>query len=121
MASSQTDEVFSSEKIKEVDLTQSREKKTVTSSGKKKSSIKLLDQMQTMLRGDSSREIPGGGVISITVHKARNIEKKGLVGKADPYVVMQVRSSLNRSVVSSGGSFSSDFNHHLQQNSFHQI
>lgn len=120
MASSHTEEVLSSENIKEVDLTQSREIKTVSSSGKKKSSIKLLDQMQTMLRGDSLREIQGGGVISITVHKARNIEKKGLVGKADPYVVMQVRSSLDRSVVSLGGSYS-DFNHHLQQNSFHQI
>ena len=26
----------------------------------------------------------------VTVHKALNIEKKGLVGKADPYVVMEV-------------------------------
>merc|ERR1711915_1015845 len=28
------------------------------------------------------------GDISITVHKARNIEKKGMMGKADPYVVL---------------------------------
>lgn len=97
VASCHTEEVLSSENIKEVDLTQSREIKTVSSSGKKKSSIKLLDQMQTMLRGDSLREIQGGGVISITVHKARNIEKKGLVGKADPYVVMQLGDQKRKS------------------------
>ena len=28
------------------------------------------------------------GDISITVHKARDIEKKGMMGKADPYVVL---------------------------------
>merc|ERR1711915_672104 len=28
------------------------------------------------------------GHISITVHKARDIEKKGMIGKADPYVVL---------------------------------
>ena len=90
------------ENLKEVEQTQSKEIKTMMSSGKKASSSRLLDQMHTMLIGESSGEISGDGVISITVHKARNIEKKGLVGKADPYVVMQVRSSLYRSVMSSG-------------------
>merc|ERR1712025_817536 len=28
------------------------------------------------------------GLISVTVHKARDIEKKGMFGKADPYVIM---------------------------------
>ena len=30
------------------------------------------------------------GMVIITVHKATDIEKKGLVGKADPYVVLEV-------------------------------
>ena len=29
-------------------------------------------------------------MVIITVHKATDIEKKGLVGKADPYVVLEV-------------------------------
>merc|ERR1712243_19336 len=28
------------------------------------------------------------GLITVTVHKARDIEKKGMFGKADPYVIM---------------------------------
>ena len=31
------------------------------------------------------------GYIVITIHKALDIEKKGMVGKADPYVVLQVK------------------------------
>ena len=38
------------------------------------------------MTGDSR----SGGWAVVTVHKALNIEKKGLVGKADPYVVMEV-------------------------------
>ena len=31
------------------------------------------------------------GAVIVTVHKAVDIEKKGLVGKADPYVLIKVR------------------------------
>ena len=37
-----------------------------------------------------------GGVV-ITVHKATNIEKKGLVGKADPYVVVKYANQNEKS------------------------
>merc|ERR1712168_1396826 len=30
------------------------------------------------------------GLITVTVHKARDIEKKGMFGKADPYVIMTI-------------------------------
>merc|ERR1719219_2490196 len=84
IASSDTGEIFSTEKIERVDKTT-----TLTRTGKSVSSSKLLDQMHNMVRG-SSPGIAAAGVIILTVHKANSIEKKGLVGKADPYVVMQL-------------------------------
>ena len=41
--------------------------------------------MQISGSSDQSR-----GYVVITIHKALDIEKKGMVGKADPYVVLQV-------------------------------
>jgi len=37
------------------------------------------------------------GMVIITVHKATDIEKKGLVGKADPYVVLEYQDQKQRS------------------------
>jgi len=47
-----------------------------------KSNSKLLGQMEKSNDGSM-------GMVIITVHKAIDIEKKGLVGKADPYVVLE--------------------------------
>jgi len=53
-------------------------------------SSKLLGQMQSVV---GSQKIAGteetSGYVVITIHKALDIEKKGMVGKADPYVVLQ--------------------------------
>ena len=85
MASSDTEDIVTSESFKEVNQVKTKEVTTVTSSNPR-----LLDQMHRMVRGKSSGEISREGVICVTVHKAKNIEKKGLVGKADPYVVLEV-------------------------------
>lgn len=58
---------------------------------KKSSTQTLLSQMNAIVKpivapGEGE---PKAGVLVITVHKANNVEKKGLVGKADPYVVLQ--------------------------------
>ena len=93
MASSDSGEIFSAENMERVEtaLTQSsRSSSSDTTGGSRVASSKLLGQMESLLRGSSPA--PGAaGVIILTVHKANSIEKKGLVGKADPYVVMQVR------------------------------
>ena len=52
------------------------------------SSSKLLGQMERKVLGESQDGIMGYFII--TVHKALNVEKKGLVGKADPYLKLQV-------------------------------
>ena len=40
--------------------------------------------------GASVNDESSPGYVVITIHKALDIEKKGMVGKADPYVVLQV-------------------------------
>ena len=55
---------------------------------KKTSDQSLLNQMSQIVAGATETSGDGfqaGGVV-ITIHKATNIEKKGLVGKADPNV-----------------------------------
>jgi len=57
----------------------------------RKQSSKLLGQMESVV---GSQKISGSsdqspGYVVITIHKALDIEKKGMVGKADPYVVLQ--------------------------------
>ena len=42
--------------------------------------------------GASVNDESSPGYVVITIHKALDIEKKGMVGKADPYVVLQVFS-----------------------------
>ena len=42
------------------------------------------------------------GQIIVTVHKARNIEKKGIMGKADPYVVITFGTQKEKSVTMFG-------------------
>merc|ERR1719228_254864 len=37
------------------------------------------------------------GIVVVTVHKARNIEKQGLVGRADPYVLMKYNEQKEKS------------------------
>merc|ERR1719228_1886396 len=37
------------------------------------------------------------GIVVVTVHKARNLEKRGLVGRADPYVVIKYREQQEKS------------------------
>jgi len=51
------------------------------------SSSKLLGQMERKVLGESQDGVLGYFII--TVHKALNVEKKGLVGKADPYLKLQ--------------------------------
>jgi len=66
---------------------------------KKKSTQLLLEQMNQIVRpianvsGDSFEQ----GQVVLTVHKASNIEKKGLVGKADPYVVLKYGTQSEKS------------------------
>ena len=57
---------------------------------KKKSTQMLLEQMNQIVRpiANASGESLEPGQVIVTVHKASDIEKKGLVGKADPYVVL---------------------------------
>ena len=89
VASSDSGEIFSVEKVEKVETSRSSSSAS-TSGDSRVSGSKLLDQMHSLLRG-SSPASGAPGVILLTVHKANSIEKKGLVGKADPYVVMQVR------------------------------
>ena len=93
MASSDSGEIFSVENMERVETTltqSSRTSSSDTTGGSRPSGSKLLGQMESLVRGSSPA--PGTvGVILLTVHKANSIAKKGLVGKADPYVVMQVR------------------------------
>ena len=96
VASSDSGEIFSMENMERVEtaLTQSSRSSSSgsTTGGSRVPGTKLLGQMESLVRGPSSSQAPGAdGVIILTVHKANSIEKKGLVGKADPYVVMQVR------------------------------
>jgi len=70
----------------------------VSSQGKRlhKSSTKLalMDQMSHLLMPVSGlnrqASILAPGQLIVTVHKAANLEKKGLVGKADPYIVSSI-------------------------------
>lgn len=88
VASSDSGEIFSVENLEAVKSSRSRS--SVTTGGSRVSGSKLLGQMESLVRGSSPA--PGAvGLVLLTVHKANSIEKKGLVGKADPYVVMQVR------------------------------
>ena len=94
VASSHSGEIFSVENMERVEtaLTQSSRSSSSgsTTGGSRVSGTKLLGQMESLVRGSSPA--PGAaGVILLTVHKANSIEKKGLVGKADPYVVIEVR------------------------------
>eukprot|EP00090_Calanus_glacialis_P045161 TRINITY_DN8222_c0_g1_i1.p1 TRINITY_DN8222_c0_g1~~TRINITY_DN8222_c0_g1_i1.p1 ORF type:complete len:693 (+),score=210.25 TRINITY_DN8222_c0_g1_i1:41-2119(+) len=56
----------------------------------KKSTQLLLEQMNQIVRpiANTSAEGFAPGQVVLTVHKAKDIEKKGFVGKADPYVVL---------------------------------
>jgi len=70
-----------------VSQTDLKEKKPM----KKKSTQFLLEQMNQIVRPlatSSNGEVIPAGQLVLTIHKAREIEKKGLVGKADPYVVI---------------------------------
>merc|ERR1711872_803995 len=60
--------------------TLAKEKESVE--GDKKVDIVLEEKITLQLKSLEA------GDISITVHKARDIEKKGMMGKADPYVVL---------------------------------
>jgi len=60
---------------------------SVRKSSSASSSSKLLGQMERKVLGESQDGIIGYFII--TVHKALNVEKKGLVGKADPYLKLQ--------------------------------
>ena len=88
VASSDSSEVFSVENMERVEAQTFR----TSSTGTKAGGFKLLGQMHRLVRGGSSPASGAVGVVVLTLHKANNIEKKGLVGKADPYVVMEVRS-----------------------------
>ena len=56
----------------------------------KKSTQLLLEQMNQIVRpiANTSAEGFAPGQVVLTVHKAKDIEKKGFVGKADPYVLL---------------------------------
>ena len=56
---------------------------------RKGSDSRLLGQMENILNKTDDAE-NSDGVLVVTVHRALNIEKKGFVGKADPYVQIQV-------------------------------
>ena len=65
----------------------------------KQESAQLLDQMNKIVHPASKIFEDKGvaGKIVVTVHKARDIEKKGLMGKADPYVVLTYGSQKEKS------------------------
>ena len=90
VASSDSEDIFSVENMARVETQSSRASSGGNTGGSRMSGSKLLGQMESLVRGSSPVSGAVGAVI-ITVHKANAIEKKGRVGKADPYVVMQVR------------------------------
>lgn len=55
----------------------------------KKSTQLLLEQMNQIVRPIANAAVDGfvQWQVVLTVHKAKDIEKKGLVGKADPYML----------------------------------
>merc|ERR1712142_1191389 len=57
---------------------------------KEKESVEGDKKVDTVLEKKNTLQLKPleAGDISITVHKARDIEKKGMMGKADPYVVL---------------------------------
>merc|ERR1711872_224991 len=57
---------------------------------KEKESVEGDKKVDTVLEKKNTLQLKPleEGDISITVHKARDIEKKGMMGKADPYVVL---------------------------------
>ena len=57
---------------------------------KEKESVEGDNKVDTVLEKKNTLQLKPleAGDISITVHKARDIEKKGMMGKADPYVVL---------------------------------
>merc|ERR1740128_418042 len=66
---------------------------------KKTSTQALLEQMGQIVRpiADATGDGLEPGQVVVTVHKASNIEKKGLVGKADPYVVLKYGTQKEKS------------------------
>ena len=66
---------------------------------KKTSDQSILNQMSQIVAGVTETSGDGfqAGEVVITVHKATNIEKKGLVGKADPYVVVKYANQNEKS------------------------
>jgi len=84
--------------VTNVVVTQERKQSvTVTENGtnnvdkkplQKKSTQLLLEQMNKIVAPVGSSSGLSPGQVVLTVHKAKDIEKKGLVGKADPYVVL---------------------------------
>ena len=50
----------------------------------------ILDFDVSQISEASMNDESSSGYVVITIHKALDIEKKGMVGKADPYVVLQV-------------------------------
>ena len=94
VASSDSEDIFSVENMArvetQVETQSSRASSGGNTGGSRMSGSKLLGQMESLVRGSSP--VSGAvGVVLLTVHKANSIEKKGRVGKADPYVVIQVR------------------------------
>jgi len=87
----------SSTTVTNVVVTQERKQSvTITENGnnvekkplQKKSTQLLMEQMNKIVAPVVSSSGLAPGKVVLTVHKARDIEKKGLVGKADPYVVL---------------------------------
>eukprot|EP00092_Neocalanus_flemingeri_P009175 GFUD01009876.1.p1 GENE.GFUD01009876.1~~GFUD01009876.1.p1 ORF type:complete len:669 (+),score=172.37 GFUD01009876.1:51-2057(+) len=66
---------------------------------KKTSTQRLLEQMNQIVRpiADATGDGLASGQLLVTVHKARSVEKKGLVGKADPYVVLKYGTQTEKS------------------------
>jgi len=94
--------------VTSVVMTQERKQSvTVTENGnhtgknplKKKSTQLLLEQMNQIVRPIANAAATGfvPGQVVLTVHKAKEIAKKGLVGKADPYVVLSYGSQKEKS------------------------
>merc|ERR1719474_1747697 len=63
------------------------------------SKVELLSQMEEKVH--LNERVTGmnqeTGVVVITVHKARDLQKKGLVGKADPYIVITCNGKKEKS------------------------
>ena len=73
------------------------EKDTTTESKNPTSSesTQLLDQMSQIVHPSSNENMEGR--VIVTVHKARDLEKKDLMGKSDPYVVLSYGSMREKS------------------------